>query len=416
MNLGQKIALLRSLVYKTIAYYQRHGLGRTIRRVFTELIVKLTSRRKVEIYLPPSRQSPIPRVSKIKKVSFLVGLPRGEPRRYRVYNIVEGLQSRGIASCVFYEASLNRLGQVTDSDIVIIFRSKMSPRVEAIISRLHSSGIPIVFDVDDLVFDTQYVGYIDAFKHLPDALKGEYISEVKGYRQVLERCDFVTCATEFLAGKAGHLGKPCFVVPNTINNAQYQLAESILSESGHRDETIRIGYFSGTSTHDRDFLEASGALSEILTRYRDTELHIVGPVRLPRQMKQASDRVLRKPLMPHLEMLRYLSKMDINIAPLEPGTPFNEGKSELKIFEAALVGVPTIASRTDSYRKCISDGSNGFLAGSNEEWLQKLCSLIENEELRRGMGFKARKDLVSRFYIENVIDGVIRIYEEMIAK
>ena len=404
---------LRNLVYRAIAYYRRHGIGRTIRRIFIELKTRLTSREKVEIYPIQSYQSSISRASTLKKVSFLVGLPRGESKRYRVYNIVEGLQDRAVASCVFYETDLDKLGQVMDSNLVVIFRAKMSPRVEAIIDKLHSLGISVVFDIDDLVFDIQYVNYIDAFKRLPDALKKEYMSEVKGYRQVLERCDFVTCTTEFLADTVRQLGKSCFVVPNTINKAQYELSEAILKESRSRDNKIRIGYFSGTATHDRDFLEASGALLEILKRYRNTELHIVGSVRLPRELKKSSDRVLQKPLMPYLDLLRYISKMDINIAPLEQGTPFNEGKSELKIFEAALVGVPTIASRTDSYSKCITDGENGFLAGSNEEWLQKLCHLIENERLRTDMGREARKYFVAKFYIENVIDDIIKVYENM---
>ncbi|MGD0780403.1 MAG: glycosyltransferase family 4 protein [Dehalococcoidales bacterium] len=329
---------------------------------------------------------------------------------------MEGLQSRGVGGCVFYKANVDNLEQVMDSNLVVIFRAKMSPQTDAIISRLRSSGIAVVFDVDDLVFDTQYVSYIDAFKHLPDVLKKEYMSDVRKYRQVLEKCGFVTCTTEFLAGIARRLGKPCFVVPNTINKAQYELAEAIRKEAGNRDNKIRIGYFSGTSTHDRDFLEVAGALEEILKKYKHTELHIVGTVRLPRELMKSGGRVIQKPLMPYLELLRYLAKMDVNIAPLEQGTPFSEGKSELKIFEAALVGVPTIASRTDSYSKCIYDGSNGFLAGSKEEWLQKLCLLIENEDIRTEMGRKARKDFVARFYIENAIDGIIRIYEEIIAK
>jgi glycosyltransferase involved in cell wall biosynthesis/predicted SAM-dependent methyltransferase len=414
MNFSQKTVLLRNPVYKTIAYYRRHGLGRTVRRVFYELRTKLTSRKTVEIY-PAGLCSPgLTRAGKMKKVSFLIGLPRGESKRYRVYNLVEGLQNHGVASCVFYEANLDNLERVMDSNLIVIFRARMSPKVDVMIKKLNSSGIPVVFDVDDLVFDTQYVNYINAFKHLPDVLKSEYMNEVKGYRQVLERCDFVTCTTEFLADKVRQIGKPCFVVPNTINRTQYELAEAILRESSNRDETIKIGYFSGTSTHDRDFLEASGALAEILKRYGDTELHIVGSLRLPRELMKSGGKVLQKPLMPYLELLRYLLNMDINIAPLEQGTAFNDGKSELKLFEAALVEVPTVASRTDSYSKCISDGSNGFLAGSKEEWLQKLCSLIENEELRRGMGLNARKYFIDRFYIENVIGDIIRIYEEII--
>jgi glycosyltransferase involved in cell wall biosynthesis len=122
---------LRGLIYKTIAYYRRHGPGRTIRRAFTELRTRLTSRRKVEIYPPQSSLSSISKASTLKKVSFLVGLPRGESRRYRVYNIVEGLQSRGVASCVFYETNLDKLERIMDSNLVVIFRALTSPKVEA---------------------------------------------------------------------------------------------------------------------------------------------------------------------------------------------------------------------------------------------------------------------------------------------
>lgn len=404
---------LRNLVYKAVAYYRRHGLARTIKRICFEFKMRLTSHKTVETYPPQISQPSISKPTALKKVSFLIGLPNGESKRYRVYNVIEGLRRRGIACCAFFETNYKNLEPVMDSDLVIIFRAKMTDKVNTIINKLRASKIPLGFDVDDLVFDTKYVSYIDAFKHLPGALKKEYLNDVKGYRAVLEKCDFATCTTEFLADVIRQTGKSCFVIPNTINKEQYQFSQSILKEPRGRNDTIRIGYFSGTSTHDRDFIEAAEALKAALKKYRNIELHIVGSVKLSRELQKLDERVINKPLMPHLEMLRYLSKMNINIAPLEQGTPFNDCKSELKIFEAALVGVPTIASRTDSYSKCITDGKNGLLAGTREEWLEKLSLLIENEQLRQDVGLAAKKDFIGRFYIENVADDIIRIYEKI---
>jgi glycosyltransferase involved in cell wall biosynthesis len=56
-----------------------------------------------------------------------------------------------------------------------------------------------------------------------------------------------------------------------------------------------------------------------------------------------------------------IAQFDVNLAPLEVGNPFCEAKSELKYFEAALAGVPTIASPTGPYRRAIRHGETGFL-------------------------------------------------------
>ena len=54
-----------------------------------------------------------------------------------------------------------------------------------------------------------------------------------------------------------------------------------------------------------------------------------------------------------------IARFDINLIPLEIGNPFCEAKSELKFFEAALVEVCTIASRTGPMQRTISTGRLG---------------------------------------------------------
>ena len=211
------------------------------------------------------------------------------------------------------------------------------------------------------------------------------------------------------------LNKKCFIFPNTINNQQYDFTKTIVRENRpSTNEKIKIGYFSGTKTHEKDFAEASDALCEVLKKYTNVEFHLVGLLDLDGKFSPFRDRIIRKPLMGYLDMLGYLSQMDINLAPLELNNIFTDSKSELKIFEAALVSVPTIASSTNTYKTCIKDGVNGFLAVSKSDWFEKLETLIQDKVLRGKIAEEAKKDFIQRFYIKNRINDIIDIYNRII--
>ena len=91
----------------------------------------------------------------------------------------------------------------------------------------------------------------------------------------------------------------------------------------------------------------------------------------------------------------------MNLAPLEVGNPFCEAKSELKYFEAALAGVPTIASPTGPYRRAIRHGETGFLAETSSEWRDALERLVGNADLRTQIAAAAELDVSWRFGVEN---------------
>ena len=84
--------------------------------------------------------------------------------------------------------------------------------------------------------------------------------------------------------------------------------------------------------------------------------------------------------------------MDINLAPLELNNPFTECKSSLKYFEAAILGVPTVASDLEPYRESIAQGKMATSAAPKREWFRCISRLIEEPSLREKMGSMARKD------------------------
>src|SRR6185369_9352566 len=351
----------------------------------------------------------------IRKITFLTSYKDENSQRFRVYNLIEGLTEVGVACAVIKEDFSGSLDGVLDSDLLVAFRVGASDNVRRIFDEFKRSSIPLVFDVDDLVFEPESADLLHGLSTLGETDRLKAIEGIKRLRETLLLCDYTTCTTMALAERIELLGKSCFVIPNTINKTQFELAQELKSLTPKNDGLkVRIGYFSGTRTHEKDFLEVSEALFEVMNNNPDVEFHLVGILDLDKKFAEFGDRIVRQPLMGYLEMLRYLAGMDINIAPLEMNNVFTACKSELKIFEAALLGIPTVASATDSYAGCITDGVNGFLAASKREWVEKLERLVRDEALRRRVAGQAEKDFVGRFFINNVITSVVKAMRKIV--
>ena len=85
------------------------------------------------------------------------------------------------------------------------------------------------------------------------------------------------------------------------------------------------------------------------------------------------------------------------MVPLEADNPFCQAKSEIKFLEAALVGVPTIATPVGAYAHVIDNGVNGLLADTPEDWFNAMQQLIEGAALRRSMGEAARRTVYESY-------------------
>ena len=92
-----------------------------------------------------------------------------------------------------------------------------------------------------------------------------------------------------------------------------------------------------------------------------------------------------------------IARFDVNIAPLEVGNVYCEAKSELKYFEAALVGVPTVASPTQPFQNAIVDGVTGFLADDPTSWQRSLEALVSDAGLRSRIGQAALHHVLHRY-------------------
>ena len=346
-------------------------------------------------------------------IIFLIGCWEGESKRYRVYNVAEGLNFLGYSTEIM---DFSRGGDIVDQRIcpkvVVFFRSPFDPskRIVELLEYCRIHHIATVFDVDDYVFEPAIIDGIAGVAALNADQRQDYEWGVRAYRSLLFSCGKATTTTSFLAERMRELGRDAYVVPNSFSVSQLSLSETILAAPRRSDGKIRICYFSGSNTHGRDFQQCAAALQSVLRRHPDVIFRLVGILDLDESWIPFAERIERRGFMPALDMLQNMAECAINIAPLEEGDVFCEGKSELKFFEAALVELPTVASRTGPFKAAIEDGLTGHLASSLSEWEDKLDVLIRSAELRKRIGKAAREYALETFSTEAVARKAIIAY------
>lgn len=334
------------------------------------------------------------------RLAYIVNSHDLMTQQYRVTTYAKALTRYGFDSSISRDIELSH-EDFQEADILILNRVAWSQSIESLIHEFRARGCVVLFDIDDLVFDPSRINLLRFVKSAGEALRQQMASFLEEIRRTMLLCDVVTVSTLALKSEVERLGIPAFVIPNCIDEVQLRLADerSIRRSESSTSGVVRIGYFSGTKTHEIDFDVCAVALERVLERYSQVEVLVVGHLNLPINLADYSDRVRVLPLMPHDEMLSMLSDIDINLAPLEMGNAFTECKSELKLFEAAMCSVPTVASPTGPFRAVITHGHNGMLARSVDEWERCMTSLVSNPGLRQSMGAIARKEIVPRFNI-----------------
>lgn len=196
-----------------------------------------------------------------------------------------------------------------------------------------------------------------------------------------ELCDGAITTNDYLAGKARAWSRrPVRIIPNYLNREQCEIGSEIwAAKQGNgwrRDGRLHVGYFSGSPSHDHDFRIAAASIAELMDRDPTVHLRIVGFLNLPKEMSRFRRRIEILPLQDFLSLQREIGATEINLVPLQENE-FTHCKSELKWFEAAIVGSLTIASPTHAYANAIEHEKTGWLAHAGE-WETLLRQVAED--------------------------------------
>lgn len=326
-----------------------------------------------------------------RRVSYIYEHADTSTFRYRVYNMVQVISRLGSdtsASYFFYHERAHFHKIIDNSDVIVICRTRYNAFLDELVLVAKSKGKKVLFDVDDLIFDTKYTQQIlrtlDQPLSDPHQAWDHWFSYIGRIGAAFRMCDGAITTNEFLARKLQEFHPvPVAIVPNFLNQEQLKLCEEIysgkLAADFKRTERIHLGYFSGTPTHNLDFEILEDDLADALTNDGRLHLLIVGFMDLRGRLASMADRIDFYPLHDFINLQRLISLVEINLVPLQEND-FTNCKSELKYFEAAAVGTISIASPTYTYGRAITDGENGFLARSTQwgEQISRAISRIDN--------------------------------------
>ncbi len=321
----------------------------------------------------------------------------GDSARYRCDHVAEEFELQGYQTAVTIQDNPFLSSYADKFSVFVFHRVLFTEQVRAFINKLKSLEKEIIFETDDLVYDPVFLVHMDYFQKMNAFERKLYENGVGGEILIDPYVKVATTTTSFLAEKLREKGKKVFVVPNKLSQEDVRLADAAFQSAEKQSFVVRIGYLSGTRSHNKDFATINDALVRIFEKYPEVRLVLTGPIDIDESLEKYEDRIERVPFMSRSELFRHIATLDINLAPLESGNPFCESKSELKFFESGIAGVPTVAVANQTFREAIQDGVDGFVALETEEWIGKLSQLIENKDFRVSMGEAARRTALRRY-------------------
>ncbi|MDD5275474.1 MAG: glycosyltransferase [Methylovulum sp.] len=286
-------------------------------------------------------------------------------------------------------------------DVVIFYRVPAEPAVLKAMAQVNATGKLSLYEIDDLLFDPAYPPAIETYGGYLDLnLYNQILKGMASFNAAARYCRFGIASTQSLADKlqAMVFGDHCFVHRNGLDSLNAFKQKPLDTNKA----SVDIFYGSGTMAHNSDFIDlALPALTRILEEYPQANLMIAGYLKLPSAfLKHYEGRIKQMPPVKSIKAYwSLLDRADINLAVLHDDE-VNGCKSELKWFEAACLGIPSVMSSTANYRDVIKQGEDGLMANTAEDWYQHLKMLVDDPAQRQAMAEKAQARTQSEYSIE----------------
>ncbi len=306
---------------------------------------------------------------------------------YRITAPLTALRKAGMASeCVWPQEDGGREPSASEilrlaPDSVILQHYINDPKLPTLETWQALPSRPfLVYALDDLLTDMAESNHLR--KNVPSNCRARL-------KYALARCDRMVVSTDFLADSYRHLIPDIRVVPNRLEQELWLPLHS----QKRTTPKPRIGWAGGT-THQGDL----ALLKEIIESTRHEADWIFFGM-CPKELR---------PLVTEYHAFTAFSdyparlaalNLDIAVAPLAQ-IPFNQGKSNLRLLEYGVLGIPVVCTDIDPYR----NSPACRVENTEEAWTRALRDRIYDAEAREREGIALRQWVCQHFLLEDHLE------------
>ena len=344
-----------------------------------------------------------PRPPDTRRVVFFSAAPQSIGHVYRVEHVAGALKAAGWQITIRSLHDDAAATHVATASLVSIFRGSWGEPFARIRAACSAQGIPLVFDIDDLLFDPAVSAavWIAFFDTLLPAERERWIAAAGSYQAALAAADAAVLTTPALAAAAAAVCRQVQVLPNALDRQMEQAAAAALgmTKASAGDGRPRFIFAGGTPTHHRDFAVAAEAIARVMHRRPEPILVILGHLdpSIYSALTPFAGRIETRPPVPLLDLFSELARCDLNLCPLELANPFNEAKSNVRWLTAAAVGLPSIVTPTGPLQDAVTDWHTGLVANNVSGWEAALDAVLDRQVDLAALGVAARLDALGRF-------------------
>ncbi len=257
----------------------------------------------------------------------------------------------------------------------------------------------------------------------------------------LEKVDTVIGCSEYITNKIRNTfpqyAEQCRTVYNGVDTDRFCNKNGKRTARGTRGKRL---LFVGRVSPEKGVHVLLEAFRNVIERYPDTELEIVGPQGIPpfesivglsdeRRIKELarfysvsyrsylqdslcsglSSKVFFTGSVPHLDLPGYYCNADVLI------NPSLYEAFGMTLVESMACQLPVIATRVGGMVEIVEDGKNGLLVepDSVSDLTRAILALLSNEDLRKTMGIAARKRAVEHFSYEMTAESLRQCYTHL---
>ena len=270
------------------------------------------------------------------------------------------------------------------------------------VNAVHRSGMAWLYESDDDCFSSAIVDrQYRTFQTERDKGRAQLEWERQERIRLLQSCDGIIVASRRLATVASSFvggDVPVYVVPNAIDARWFRETLRGCSRIPELQGKLTIGW-AGGMRDEVDLKIVADAWAILAERYPKVMFVVQGFI--PDLLKDAvpQHRRMTLPWLPIPEYPRGLLNFDIGCCAVA-STLFSSAKTPIKWFEMTLAGAACVVSPT-LYGTVVTDGVDGLIAKTTEDWVAQLSRLIESADLRGQIQREARRTVMTHHSLEN---------------